>query len=360
MERVFNFSAGPAAMPLEVLQQAASEMTNYNGTTMSVMEMSHRSKDYEPIITGAEQLLRQLMEIPDNYKVLLLQGGAWTQFAAVPLNISTPEGKACFINTGVWTQKASKEASMYTNVEITASSEDDGFTYIPKVTKDMFSKDTDYVHICYNNTVYGTRHPNVPDCGDITLVGDLSSCILSEKIDVSKFGIIFAGAQKNLGPAGVTVVIVREDLLGKHRAFTPSMLRYDIQAKNGSMFNTPPTYSIYMCKLCLEWIKNQGGVEAMQLLNNKKASMLYDYLDNSKLFFTKVRPDSRSLMNVTFFTGNEELDKKFVSEAKEVGIVNIKGYRTLGGMRASLYNAMPMAGVQKLVEFMNDFEKCNK
>lgn len=360
MERVFNFSAGPAAMPLEVLQQAASEMTNYNGTTMSVMEMSHRSKDYEPIITGTEKLLRELMDIPDNYKVLLLQGGAWTQFAAVPLNISTPEGKACFIDTGVWTQKASKEASLYTNVEITASSEADGFTYIPKVTKDMFSKDTDYVHICYNNTVYGTRYSDIPDCGDITLVGDLSSCILSEKIDVTKFGIIFAGAQKNLGPAGVTVVIVREDLLGKHRSFTPSMLRYDIQAKNGSMFNTPPTYSIYMCKLCLEWIKKQGGVDAIQAVNIKKAGILYDYLDNSKLFFTKVHPDSRSLMNVTFFTGNEDLDKKFISEAKEVGIVNIKGYRTLGGMRASIYNAMPIAGVERLVEFMDDFEKRNK
>ena len=360
MERVFNFSAGPAAMPLEVLQQAASEMTNYNGTTMSVMEMSHRSKDYEPIITGTEKLLRELMDIHDNYKVLLLQGGAWTQFAAVPLNISTPEGKACFIDTGVWTQKASKEASLYTNVEITASSEADGFTYIPKVTKDMFSKDTDYVHICYNNTVYGTRYSDIPDCGDITLVGDLSSCILSEKIDVTKFGIIFAGAQKNLGPAGVTVVIVREDLLGKHRSFTPSMLRYDIQAKNGSMFNTPPTYSIYMCKLCLEWIKKQGGVDAIQAVNIKKAGILYDYLDNSKLFFTKVHPDSRSLMNVTFFTGNEDLDKKFISEAKEVGIVNIKGYRTLGGMRASIYNAMPIAGVERLVEFMDDFEKRNK
>lgn len=360
MDRVFNFSAGPAVMPLEVLQQAADEMTNYNGTTMSVMEMSHRSKDYEPIITGTEALLRELMEIPENYKVLLLQGGAWTQFAAVPLNISTEKGKACFIDTGVWTQKASKEASLYTNVEITASSEADGFTYVPDVTKDMFTPDTDYVHICYNNTVYGTRHTKVPDCGDITLVGDLSSCILSEKIDVSKFGIIFAGAQKNLGPAGVTVVIVREDLLGKHRSFTPSMLRYDIQAKNGSMFNTPPTYSIYMCKLCLEWVKKQGGVEAMQKINENKAGLLYNYLDNSDLFFTKVRPESRSLMNVTFFTGNEELDKKFVSEAKEAGLVNIKGYRTLGGMRASIYNAMPTEGVEKLVTFMSDFEKHNK
>ena len=360
MERVFNFSAGPAVMPIEVLEQAAAEMTNYNGTTMSVMEMSHRSKAYEPIIQGAEALLRELMHIPDNYKVLLLQGGAWTQFAAVPLNISTPEGTACFINTGVWTQKASKEASLYTNVQITASSEQDGFTYIPKTTADMFVDNADYVHICYNNTVYGTRYSGVPDCGNIPLVADLSSCILSEEIDVSKFGIIFAGAQKNLGPAGVTVVIVREDLIGRHRSFTPSMLRYDIQAKNGSMFNTPPTYSIYMCKLCLEWVKKQGGVSAMQKINEQKASMLYNYLDNSKLFFTKVRPDSRSLMNVTFFTGNEELDKKFVAEASQVGIVNIKGYRTLGGMRASIYNAMPISGVETLVSFMEDFEKKNK
>ncbi|MBE7067058.1 MAG: 3-phosphoserine/phosphohydroxythreonine transaminase [Ruminococcaceae bacterium] len=359
MERVFNFSAGPAVMPLEVLEQAAAEMTNYNGTTMSVMEMSHRSKAYEPIIKDAEALLRELMAIPDNYKVLLLQGGAWTQFAAVPLNISTPEGKACFIDTGVWTNKASKEASLYTNVEITASSEADGYTYIPQVSKDMFSEDTDYLHICYNNTVYGTRYTKLPDCGDITLVGDLSSCILSENIDVSKFGVIFAGAQKNLGPAGVTVVIVREDLLGKHRSFTPSMLRYDIQAKNGSMFNTPPTYSIYMCKLCMEWVKRQGGVDAIQQLNERKSSMLYNYLDNSKLFFTKVRPDSRSMMNVTFFTGNEELDKKFVAEAQTAGLVNLKGYRTLGGMRASIYNAMPVAGVEKLVTFMEDFEKNN-
>lgn len=359
MSRVYNFSAGPSMLPEEVLKKAAAEMLDYEGSGQSVMEMSHRSKVFDGIIKGAESLLRELMNIPDNYKVLFLQGGASTQFAAIPLNFMNGSGKADFIITGQWAKKAFSEAKKYGDVKAVASSEDEIYTYIPKTKKEDFREDADYVYICMNNTIYGTVYKELPDTGDIPLIADISSCFLSEPLDVSKFGMVYGGAQKNVAPAGLTIAIIREDLLGKARDITPTMLNYQIHADNASLYNTPPCYTIYICKLVLEWIKNLGGLQKMKELNEAKAKMLYDFLDNSKLFKGTVKKEDRSLMNVPFVTGNEELDAKFVKEATEAGLVNLKGHRTVGGMRASIYNAMPIDGVKALVEFMEKFEKEN-
>lgn len=358
MSRVYNFSAGPSMLPLEVLERAQREMLDCNGSGQSVMEMSHRSKEYQAIIDEAESLLREIMEIPDNYKVLFLQGGASTQFAMVPLNLAKNK-KADFVTTGQWSKKAKAEAARYIEANEVASSADTTFNYIPKLDKSMFSPDADYVHITYNNTIYGTRYTSVPETGNSVLVADMSSMILSEVVDVSKFGLIYAGAQKNMGPAGVTVVIIREDLIGHAMDITPTMLNYQTHADNGSMFNTPPTYAIYICKLVYEWIKNMGGVKEMQKVNEKKAKILYDFLDSSKMFKGTVVPEDRSLMNVPFVTGDDELNAKFIAEAKANGFVNLKGHRSVGGMRASIYNAMPVEGVEALVAFMKKFEEEN-
>lgn len=360
MARVYNFSAGPSMLPESVLRKAADEMLDYQGSGQSVMEMSHRSKVYDGIIKEAEALLREVMNIPDNYKVLFLQGGASSQFAMVPMNLMTKSGKADYVITGQWAKKAYKEGARYGKANIVASSEDKTFTYIPKLDPATFTKDADYFHICMNNTIYGTVYHELPDTGDVPLVADISSCILSEPIDVSKFGLLYAGAQKNMAPAGLTVVIVREDLIGHAMDITPTMFNYQIHADNGSMFNTPPCYTIYIAKLVLEWIKNDiGGLEKMKEINEKKAKILYDFLDSSKLFKGTVVPEDRSLMNVPFVTGNADMDAKFVKEATEHGFVNIKGHRTVGGMRASIYNAMPVEGVEKLVAFMKEFEEKN-
>ena len=347
-------------LPESVLRTAADEMLDYQGSGQSVMEMSHRSKVYEGIIQGAESLLREVMNIPDNYKVLFLQGGASSQFAMVPLNLMNGSGKADYVLTGQWATKAYKEAARYGEVNVVASSKDKTFTYIPKLDPSTFTKDADYFHICLNNTIYGTKYHELPETGDVPLVADVSSCILSEPIDVSKFGLLYAGAQKNMGPAGLTVVIIREDLIGHARDITPTMFNYQIHADNGSMFNTPPCYSIYICKLVLEWIKNEiGGLEKMKERNEAKAALLYQFLDQSKLFKGTVVPEDRSLMNIPFITGDQEMDAKFVKAATENGFVNLKGHRTVGGMRASIYNAMPMEGVEKLVAFMKKFEEEN-
>ena len=360
MKRVYNFSAGPSMLPQSVLEKAASEMLDYQGSGQSVMEMSHRSKIYGTIIEGAEALLREVMNIPDNYKVLFLQGGASTQFAAIPLNLGVNSGKADYVITGQWATKAQKEAARYIDANIVASSKDKTFSYIPKLDPDTFTKDADYFYICMNNTIYGTVYHELPETGNVPLVADISSCILSQPIDVTKFGILYAGAQKNMAPAGLTVVIIREDLIGHAKDITPTMLNYKTHADNGSMFNTPPCYTIYIAKLVLEWIKNDiGGLEKMKEINEKKASILYNFLDNSNLFKGTVVPEDRSLMNVPFITGNEELDAKFVKEATENDFVNIKGHRSVGGMRASIYNAMPVEGVEKLVKFMGEFEARN-
>ena len=360
MARVYNFSAGPSMLPEAVLTKAAAEMLDYEGSGQSVMEMSHRSKVYQSIIDTAEALLREIMNIPDNYKVLFLQGGASSQFAMVPMNLMTGSGKADYIITGQWAKKAYKEAARYGNARAVASSEDKTFSYIPKVAKEDLDPEADYVHICMNNTIYGTVYHDLPDTGDVPLVADISSCILSKPIDVTKFGILYAGAQKNMAPSGVTVVIIREDLIGNAMEITPTMFNYQTHADNGSMFNTPPCYTIYVMKLVLEWIKNEvGGLEQMQAINEKKAAMLYDFLDNSKLFKGTVVPEDRSLMNVPFVTGNEELDAKFVKESTAAGFVNLKGHRSVGGMRASIYNAMPVEGVEALVAFMKKFEEEN-
>ena len=360
MSRVYNFSAGPSMLPEAVLTKAAAEMLDYEGSGQSVMEMSHRSKVYDAIIKDAEKLLREVMQIPDNYKVLFLQGGASSQFAMVPMNLMTKNGKADYVLTGQWATKAYKEAARYGDVAVAASSKDKTFSYIPKLDKSMFRPDADYVHICMNNTIYGTVYHELPDTGDIPLVADISSCILSKPIDVSKFALLYAGAQKNMAPAGLTVVIVREDFIGSAMDITPTMFNYQTHADNGSMFNTPPCYTIYIAKLVLEWIKNEiGGLEKMQEINEKKASILYDFLDSSDMFKGTVVPEDRSLMNVPFVTGNDELDAKFVKEATAAGFVNIKGHRSVGGMRASIYNAMPVEGVEKLVAFMKEFEANN-
>ncbi len=360
MARVYNFSAGPSMLPESVLKQAAAEMLDYQGSGQSVMEMSHRSKVYQGIIDGAEALLRELMGIPDNYKVLFLQGGASSQFAMIPMNLMTGSGKADYVVTGQWAKKAYKEAARYGQVKVIASSEDKTFTYIPKLDPSTFTPDADYFYICMNNTIYGTVYHELPDTGKVPLVADASSCILSRPIDVSKFGILYAGAQKNMAPAGVTVVIIREDLIGHAMDITPTMFNYQIHADNGSMFNTPPCYTIYVMKLVLEWLKNDiGGLENMQKLNEEKAALLYGFLDESKLFRGTVVPEDRSLMNVPFVTGSEELDAAFVKAATAAGFVNLKGHRSVGGMRASIYNAMPLEGVQKLVAFMKKFEQEN-
>lgn len=360
MSRVYNFSAGPSMLPESVLKKAAAEMLDYEGSGQSVMEMSHRSKVYDSIIKEAERLLREIMNIPDNYKVLFLQGGASSQFAMVPMNLMTKSGKADYVITGQWAKKAYKEAARYGKANVVASSEDKTFSYIPKLDKSTFTPDADYFHICMNNTIYGTVYHTLPDTGDVPLVADISSCILSAPIDVSKFGILYAGAQKNMAPAGVTVVIIREDLIGHAMDITPTMFNYKTHADNDSMFNTPPCYTIYIAKLVLEWVKNEvGGLDKMKERNEKKAKLLYDFLDNSKMFKGTVVPEDRSLMNVPFVTGNADLDAKFVKEATAKGLVNIKGHRSVGGMRASIYNAMPYEGVKALVDFMAEFEANN-
>ncbi len=358
MGRVYNFSAGPSMLPEAVLEKAAKQMMDYEGSGMSVMEMSHRSADYEAIINGAEALLRELMQIPDNYKVMFLQGGASSQFAMIPLNLMRT-GKADYVITGQWSKKAAQEAEKYGTVNRVASSADKTFSYIPKLDPATFDKDADYFHITFNNTIYGTRYTELPDTGNVPIVADISSNILSQPIDVSKFGMLYAGAQKNMGPAGVTVVIIREDLLGFTKEGTPTMFDYQIHVDNGSMYNTPPTYGIYICKLVLEWLKELGGIDKMHEINLKKAKILYDYLDSSKMFRGTVVKEDRSLMNVPFVTDSDELNAKFIKEAKAAGFVNLKGHRTVGGMRASIYNAMPVEGVEKLVAFMKEFEKNN-
>ena len=357
--RVYNFSAGPAMMPEQVLKRAADEMLEYGDSGQSVMEMSHRSKEYQAIIDSVEAKLRQVMSIPDNYKVLFLQGGASSQFAMIPLNLINRNNKADFVITGQWANKAYQEASRYGKCNVVASSKDKTFSYIPELDKSKFDPEADYFHICYNNTIYGTRFNELPDTGDVPLIADMSSCILSEPVDVSKFGLIYAGAQKNMGPAGLTVVIIREDLIGNAMDITPTMFNYKIHADNGSMYNTPPTYGIYILGLVLDWIIEKGGLTEMAKLNRRKAELLYNYLDSSKLFKATVSGKDRSLMNIPFVTGSDELDAKFVSEAKKEGLINLKGHRTVGGMRASIYNAMPYEGVEKLVEFMRKFEAEN-
>ena len=357
MARVYNFSAGPAVLPEEVLQEAADEMLDYRGTGMSVMEMSHRSKAYDTIIKEAEADLRELMNIPDNYKVLFLQGGASQQFAMIPMNLMKNR-VADYIVTGQWAKKAYQEASLYGKANKIASSEDKTFSYIPDCSDLPISEDADYVYICENNTIYGTKFKTLPNTKGKPLVADVSSCFLSEPVDVTKYGVIYGGVQKNIGPAGVVIVIIREDLITEDvLPGTPTMLRYKIHADADSLYNTPPAYGIYICGKVFKWLKKMGGLEAMKERNEKKAKILYDYLDESKLFKGTVRKEDRSLMNVPFITGNEELDAKFVKEAKEAGFENLKG--TVGGMRASIYNAMPIEGVEKLVEFMKKFEAEN-
>ena len=359
MARVFNFSAGPAMMPEEVLKIAASEMLDYQNTGTSVMEMSHRSNAFIAVANDAEKLLRELMDIPANYKVLFLQGGASTQFAMVPLNLMGENGKADYVNTGMWSKKAISEAKKYGKVNVVATSDDKNFNYIPALKKEMFDPQAAYVHITPNNTIFGTRFNSLPDTGNVPLVADMSSCILSEVYDVNKFGIIYAGAQKNIGPAGVTIVIIREDLLGKELPVTPTMLGYKVHVENESMYNTPPCYSLYIAKLVFEWLKNKGGVKAMQKINEDKAAILYDFLDNSKQFKGTVEKEFRSLMNVPFVLPTEDLNNAFIKQATAAGFINLKGHRSVGGMRASIYNAMPVEGVQKLVDFMKKFESEN-
>ena len=354
--RVYNFAAGPACLPEAVLKKAQQELFCYKDSGMSVMEMSHRSKDYEKIINKAERDLRTLMEIPDHYKVLFLQGGASLQFAMVPLNLMCTHKRACFINTGVWSKKAIAEAKKFGEAVVVASSEDKTFSYVPEIDDSLFDIRADYAHITHNNTIYGTRFTKLPQTGNMPLVVDMSSSILSEVIDVRRFGLIYAGAQKNIGPAGVTVVIIREDLIGKAPEGIPTMLDYKTHADNDSMYNTPPTYGIYIAGLVFEHLLENGGVAAMQRLNEKKAGLLYDYLDTSSMFLGTASKTDRSLMNVPFVTGDEALDKKFIDEAKAQGVVNIKGHRSVGGMRASIYNAMPIEGIQKLVDVMKAFE----
>lgn len=360
MGRVYNFSAGPAVLPEEVLKEAAEEMLDYQGSGMSVMEMSHRSKVYDDIIKTAEQDLRDLMNIPDNYKVLFLQGGASQQFAAIPMNLMKNK-VADYIITGQWAKKAYQEAQKYGKVNAVASSEDKTYSYIPDCSDLPISEDADYVYICENNTIYGTKYKTLPNTKGKTLVADVSSCFLSEPVDVTKYGIIYGGVQKNIGPAGVVISIIREDLISDDvLEGTPTMLKFKTQADNDSLYNTPPCYGIYICGKVFKWLKKMGGLEVMKQKNEEKAKILYDFLDQSEMFSGTVRKEDRSLMNVPFVTGDKELDAKFVKEAAEAGFVNLKGHRTVGGMRASIYNAMPKEGVEKLVEFMKKFEADNK
>lgn len=359
MGRVYNFSAGPAVLPEEVLQEAAAEMMDYKGSGMSVMEMSHRSKEFDTIIKEAEQDLRDLMNIPDNYKVLFLQGGASQQFSAIPMNLMK-NGVADYIVTGQWAKKAYQEASRYGKAVKIASSEDKTFSYIPDCSDLPIDEDADYVYICENNTIYGTKFKTLPNTKGKPLVADVSSCFLSEPVDVTKYGVIYGGVQKNIGPAGVVIVIIREDLIRDDvMEGTPTMLKYKTQADNDSLYNTPPCYGIYICGKVFKWLKKQGGLAAMKEYNEKKAKILYDFLDQSKLFKGTVVKEDRSLMNVPFVTGDKDMDAKFIAEATAAGFVNLKGHRTVGGMRASIYNAMPIEGVQKLVDFMEKFEKEN-
>ena len=359
MSRVYNFSAGPAVLPEEVLREAQAEMLDYKGTGMSVMEMSHRSKAFDEIIQEAEQDLRDLMHIPDNYKVLFLQGGASLQFAMIPMNLMKNK-VADYIVTGQWAKKAYQEAQKYGKANKIASSEDKTFSYIPDCSDLPISEDADYVYICENNTIYGTKFKTLPNTKGKDLVADVSSCFLSEPVDVSKYAIIYGGVQKNIGPAGMVIAIVREDLITDDvLPGTPTMMKYKTHADANSLYNTPNCYCIYMCGKVFKWLKRQGGLEAMKAHNEKKAKILYDYLDESKMFHGTVEKESRSLMNVPFVTGNADLDAKFVKEAKEAGFENLKGHRTVGGMRASIYNAMPIEGVEALVEFMKKFEKEN-
>lgn len=360
MSRVYNFAAGPAVLPEEVLKEAADEMLDYNGTGMSVMEMSHRSKDFEVIIQDAERNLRELMNIPNNYKVLFLQGGASMQFAMVPMNLMKNR-VADYIITGKWAKKAATEAEKFGKVNVLATSADKTFSYIPDMSKIKVSNDADYVYICHNNTIYGTTYHTLPDTKEKILVADMSSDMLSQPIDVTQYGLIFAGVQKNIGPAGTVIVIIREDLITDDVLNgTPTMLKYKIHSDNNSLYNTPPAYGIYICGKVFKHLKKLGGLEVMKVRNEEKAKILYDYLDSSKLFKGTVVKEDRSLMNVPFITGNKELDDKFIKEAKKVGIENIRGHRTVGGMRASIYNAMPIEGVKYLVEFMKKFEEANK
>ena len=360
MARVYNFSAGPSMLPESVLNRAADEMLDYDGTGESVMEMSHRSKEYDAIIKGAESLLRELMNISDNYKVLFLQGGASTQFAAIPMNFMNGSGKADYVVSGQWSNKAMKEAQKYGDVKVVASSKEQNFSCVPDVPKSELRPDADYVYICMNETVHGNIMRELPDCGDVPLIADISSCFLSEPLDVSKFGMLYGGAQKNVAPAGLTICIIREDLLGNARDITPSMLDYALMAENDSLYNTPPCYNIYICKLVLEWIKKLGGLEKMKQRNEAKAKLLYDFLDESKMFHGTVVAKDRSLMNVPFVTDSDELNAEFIKACTENGLINIKGHRSVGGMRASIYNAMPIEGVEKLVDFMKQFEEEHK
>ncbi len=359
MSRVYNFSAGPAVLPEEVLREAAEEMLDYRGTGMSVMEMSHRSKAFQEIIDTAETDLRELMDIPDNYEVLFLQGGASQQFAMIPMNLMKNKA-ADYIVTGQWAKKAAQEAEKYGKVNIVASSADKTFSYIPDCDDLPISDDADYVYICENNTIYGTKYKKLPNTKGKLLVADISSCFLSEPVDVTKYGVIYGGVQKNVGPAGTVIVIIRKDLITDDvLPGTPTMLKYKTHADAGSLYNTPPAYGIYICGKVFKWLKKQGGLAAMKEHNEKKAKILYDYLDQSSLFRGTVEPKDRSLMNVPFVTGNEELDARFVKESKAAGFENLKGHRTVGGMRASIYNAMPVEGVQALVDFMKKFEEEN-
>lgn len=359
MRRVYNFSAGPAVLPEEVLREAAAEMLDYQGTGMSVMEMSHRSKAFQEIIETAEADLRELMQIPENYKVLFLQGGAHQQFAMIPMNFMK-HGVADYIVTGQWAKKAAKEAEKYGKVNVIASSEDQTFSYIPNCSDLPVSEDADYVYICENNTIYGTKFKELPNTKGKTLIADISSCFLSEPVDVEKYGMLYGGVQKNVGPAGVVIAIIREDLITNEvYPGTPTMLMYQTHADAKSLYNTPPAYGIYICGKVFRWLKNQGGLEAIKERNEKKAKILYDFLDESKLFRGTVCPKDRSLMNVPFVTGNDGLDAKFIQEAKAAGFENLKGHRSVGGMRASIYNAMPIEGVEALVAFMKTFEEEN-
>ena len=360
MARVYNFSAGPAVLPEAVLKEAAAEMLDYGGTGMGVMEMSHRSKAYQNILDTAEADLRSLMGIPENYKVLFLQGGASQQFAMVPMNLMKNK-VADYIVTGVWAKKAWQEASMYGQANVVASSADRNFSYIPDCSDLPISENADYVYICENNTIYGTKFKSLPNTKGKDLVADVSSCFLSEPVDVSKYAMIYGGVQKNIGPAGVVIAIIREDLITEDvLPGTPTMLRYKTHADAGSLYNTPPAYGIYICGKVFKWLQQLGGLEAMQAVNEKKAAILYDFLDNSKLFQGTVEPASRSLMNVPFITGDKDMDAKFVKAAEAAGFVNLKGHRLVGGMRASIYNAMPIEGVSALVDFMAAFEKENR
>ena len=358
--RAYNFAAGPAMLPEPILEEAAKNLCNYKGCGQSVMEMSHRSPQFKKIIEDAEANLRKIMNIPDNYKVLFLQGGGTLQFSMIPLNLLNGSGKADYVITGSWAEKAYKEAQKFGDIRAVASSKDDNFTYIPEFTKEDIREDADYVYICYNNTIYGTRYPEIPDTGNIPLVADVSSCILSVDLDVSKFGLLFAGAQKNIGPAGVTIVIIREDLAGKANENIPVYLDYNTHIKKDSIYNTPPCFNIYMAGEMFKYILENGGVKETIRKAENKAAKLYDFIDSSNFYYSPVKRKDRSVNNVVFVTGDEKLDKLFVEEAKEANIVNINGHRSVGGMRASLYNSMPEEGVEYLIDFMNKFEREHK